>query len=82
METPVAVRSAAAAAAAAAAAVDGVVDDTPIKTRLFGSTASAARDGLVAETPERKGGGTEREREREVDIYQRLGWDMGDFDDI
>lgn len=74
LETPVPVRSAAPAVGAGS-----VVDDTPIKGRLFGAAAARGGLGVVAETPERKGG---KEREREVDIYQRLGWDMGDFDDI
>lgn len=76
LETPVPVRSAAPAVGAGS-----VVDDTPIKGRLFGAAAARGGLGVVAETPERKGG-KEKEREREVDIYQRLGWDMGDFDDI
>lgn len=74
LETPVPARTVAAAVGAGS-----VVDDTPIKGRLFGSSVARGGLGVVAETPERKGG---KEREREVDIYQQLGWDMGDFDDI
>ncbi|GAB1311105.1 DNA replication regulator Sld3 C-terminal domain-containing protein [Madurella fahalii] len=65
----------------------GVLDDTPIKGRLFvgGAGGGGGRGGFsdkMKESGRTDGEEEERSVKEEVNIYQRLGWDTTDLDDI